>query len=408
MSDNKKVNNISSDTLSDIPATPQKKYFEAVSDKYRKVSHILYIALAVCFLLTLLFNAKLLTYNNFNYLIKDLNAAIDLASENYDSISYTNDELRVTKNFRGGIITASTSEMAIYTATGKKTLQSNEVFISPQIAVSQKYAIIYDLGGNNYNVYNSFAKVHSGNSEFSIGFVTVSESGWYAIVSKDSDHNAVVRLYDNDFELRSTYYYAHKYVFSVSINNDASKIGIVTTESDKNGDKFSTFVDLYEPGKSSASFSVPVGSALPCGSSFNDQNAIQIVCTDGVYTVDENNGTIINSYSLSFEQISKVSINKFGCAVVASDINGSSENTVLVFNKSGELIYDSKTNSGVFDLELFEDSIFISQSNSILKINVKDGQTDIATVFEKGFDIVVYDSNNILLCCQTKAKHINF
>ena len=49
-----------------------KKYFDALADKYLKASHILYIALAVCFLFTLIFNSKLLTYNNFTYLIKDL------------------------------------------------------------------------------------------------------------------------------------------------------------------------------------------------------------------------------------------------------------------------------------------------------------------------------------------------
>ena len=100
----------------------EKNYFSSLADKYSKASHILYIALAVCLVFTLLFNSKLLTYNNFNYLFRDLGSAAEIAEENYNSISYTNDELRVTKSFRGGIITASTTDIAIYTATGKKPL----------------------------------------------------------------------------------------------------------------------------------------------------------------------------------------------------------------------------------------------------------------------------------------------
>ena len=410
MSDNIKkrstVNNKTSGNNSDAPLKEQKKYFDTLSDKYLKASHILYIALAACLLLTLLFNAKLLTYNNFNYLIRDFNAAIDLASENYNSISYSNDELRVTKNFRGGIITASTNDMTIYTATGKKTLQLNETFISPQIATSQKYAIIYDLGGVNYSIYNSFARVHHNSSKFPISFITISENGWYAIVSKDSDHNSIVYLYDDDFSLRNTYYYAHKYVFSVSINDKASKIGIVTAESDPSGDKFSTFVDIYEPKQDRVSFSVKLGSALPCGSAFNDNEVIQIICTDGIYTVDENDGTIKNSYSIDPQCIGKISIGKFGCAVLTSNKIQSTYSTVWVFDKNGKMIYNTDINNGIFDLELFENNVFINQNDSILKINVSNGKQTVTPVSDKGFDIIVYNSNNILLCCQTKAKYI--
>ena len=97
-------------------------YFSSLAEKYSKASHILYIALAVCFILTLIFNSRILTYNNFSYLFKDFNTAAEIASSNYNSISYSNDKFRTTKNFRGGIITASTTDMAIYNATGKKSL----------------------------------------------------------------------------------------------------------------------------------------------------------------------------------------------------------------------------------------------------------------------------------------------
>ena len=196
----------------------KKNYFSSLADKYSKASHILYIALLVCFILTLIFNSKILTYNNFNYLFKDINAAAEIASNNYNSISYTNDELRTTKSFRGGIITASTSDMAIYNATGKKTLHINESFTAPEIAVSQKYAVIYDQGGNKYSVYNSFSRVYNAKTSHSISSVTVADNGWYAVVSKDNEHTSAVYLYDDDFNLRNSYLFATKYVFSVSIN----------------------------------------------------------------------------------------------------------------------------------------------------------------------------------------------
>ena len=410
MSDNMKkrpgVHNIKSDNSSDrSPKEPKKNYFESLSDKYLKASHILYIALAVCFLLTLLFNAKLLTYNNFNYLARDLNSAIDLASENYNSISYSNDELRVSKNFRGGIITASTTDMAIYTATGKKTLQMNENFIAPQIATSQKYAIIYDLGGKNYSIYNSFTRAHHNSSKFPISFITVAENGWYAIVSKDNAHNSIVYLYDDDFNLKKSYYYDYEYVLSVSINSKASKIAIITVEAEASGDKFSTVVNLYDTKKEALDHSVKIGSGLPCGSSFNSKGIIQTVCTDGVYSIDESSGELKKTFNFYSNRVNKVSINEYGCAVVTTN-NKEVKNAVLVFDKNGDMVYNTDINNGVFDIELFDDNVFINQNESVLKINIKNGKQSTCSVSDKGFDIIVYNNSSVLLCCPTKAKYI--
>lgn len=404
MSDNIKKHNdtdIKSDKVAD-----EKNYFSSLANKYSKASHILYIALAVCFVITLLFNSRLLTYNNFSYLIRDLNTAAEVASENYNSIPYANNEQRITKKFRGGIITASTSDMAIYTATGKKTLHLNESFVSPQIVASQKYSIIYDLGGNKFSVYNSFTRVHTEKMQFPISFATVGDNGWFAIVSKDNTHTSVVYLYDDDFNLKCTYSYASKYVFSASINDRGNRIAIVTTEADVSGEKFHTRVEIYEPKKTEPRATSRISAGLPCGSCFTDDGALQLLCTDGLYIINENNGTLKNKFNFNSQKVRKSSLTKDGCAVVISNNKGTIENTVIVFNKSGNSIYNNEISNGIFDIELFEDNVFINQSDSISKINIKNGKTSTVSVFEKGFDIIVYDSNNVLLCCQTKAKYI--
>ena len=60
MNDNKNNRPLHSDTASNTNIktdTTQsgKNYFASMADKYSKVSHILYIALAVCFIATLVF-----------------------------------------------------------------------------------------------------------------------------------------------------------------------------------------------------------------------------------------------------------------------------------------------------------------------------------------------------------------
>lgn len=384
----------------------ENNYFSSLSDKYSKASHILYIALVVCLVFTLLFNSKLLTYNNFNYLLRDLGSAAEIAEENYNSISYANDELRVTKSFRGGIVTASTTDIAIYTATGKKTLYSNEIFVAPEIVSSQKYAIVYDLGGYNYNIYNSFANVHSKKSEYPISSISVSDNGSYAVVSKDNAHASVVYLYDNDFDLINTYLFASKYVFSTCINSEGNRIAIVTVEPASTGDKFITSVMICEPGKKSDKATVILSHGIPYGCAFSDSGALQVICSDGIYVLDENNGELKNKFEIENDRARRASIGKYGCAIALSNNSGTVSDTVLVFDKDGNMIYNVEITNGILDLEYFKDHIFINQTDSLLKINVKNGKESITQVFDKGSDIIVYNENNILICCQTKAKYL--
>lgn len=395
-----------SDNKKDDKIPFKEKYFFGVSDKYSKVARVLLIVATAYFLLTLIFNSKVLTYNNFNYLMRDLGAAADIAASDYNSISYKNDELRVTKSYRGGIITVSTTDLTIYTATGRKTLLVNESFVAPEIATSKKYAVVYDLGGKNYSVYNSFAEISSGSYDYPIGYATASDSGWFALVSKDDTHNSVVYLYDDDCQLRNTYRFGTKYVFSVAINDKGNRIIILASEAD--GDKFSTYAMLYEPGKDKKLAELKIGDGLPCGCGFAKDGNIQVVTTKSFYVLDKNNARTLNSYEFGDRILNKVSINKNGVSVSFVKKSGSAENEILVFDKNGKMIYNTVVEGSMLDLEYSDECIFVNQSTSILKINTKNDTRQTYKVSDFGTDIIVYDNNNLLLCCQTKAKYINF
>ena len=389
------------------PYTPKKtsvneeNYFSSLSKKYNKASRILYILLALSFVFTLIFNSKLLTYTNFNYLFRDINSAAEVAEENYNSISYVNDELRVVKKYRGGIITASSTDVTVYTATGRRTLYKNESFVSPQISTSKKYAIVYELGGKNYKVYNSFAQVGGETLKYPISYVSVADSGWFAIVSRDANHTSVVYLYDDDMALRSTYYFAHSTVFLVDINENGNEIAIFKTETAI--DKFSTNVTLCRFGKNASEWDVAVSDGIVCGAGFTKDGSIQLVCTDGYYLID-NSGSI--KAENTFEStVNRVSVTSEGCAVSLQSNVGEIKNTIFVFDKDGKQLYNAEVKGSIIDMEYFDGYVFINHGNSISRIYKQNAVTSVK-ISDDGADIIVYDSNNILICCATKAKYI--
>lgn len=387
--------------LRNIPE--EENYFTSIAKKYEKVSRILYVLLAAVFVVTLVFNSRLLTYTNFNYLFRDMNAAAEAAGDNYNSISYTNDDARVVNNFRGGVITVSSSDVAIYTATGRRTMFQSESFVSPKIATSKKYAIAYEQGGKKYCVYNSFAKVGGETLKYPISYVAVSDNGWFAVVSKDSDHTSVVYLYDDDMELRATYPFSNATVFMVALNENGSKIAIFKTETAI--DKFSTSVMVSEVGKATSLFNLQISDGIVCGGGFTESGKLQLVATDGYYLIDSANGSILAHTAFDLA-LSRVSVTDDGCAVALQNNSGEVKNELLAFDKNGNIIYEADVSGGILDLEYLDGYIFINQGSSLSKITLKSGNISKTNIFENGTDIIVYDAGNILLCCQTKAKYI--
>ena len=381
----------------------EENYFSSLSKKYKKASRIIYILLAAVFVITLVFNSRLLTYTNFNYLFRDINAAAEAAGDNYNSISYTNDDARVVKNFRGGIITVSSSDVAIYTATGRRTMFGSESFVSPQITTSKKYAVAYELGGKKYCVYNSFAKVGGETLKYPISYATVADNGWFAIVTKDAQHASVVYLYDDDMQLRSTYSFASATVFAVAMNKTGERIAIFKTETAV--DKFSTGVMVSEAGKKESIFDVEISKGIVCGAGFTEDGTLQLVATDGYYLIDASNGKTL-AHTAFDRALSRVSVTADGCSVALANKSGEIKNSILAFNKNGKLIYNCDFTGGILDLEHCDGYVFLNQGDTILKITLKSGAVSTTNIFENGNDIIVYNGNNILLCCQTKAKYI--
>ncbi len=379
-------------------------YFLSLSNKYKKASRIIYLILAASFIITLLFNAKLMTYTNFSYLIRDLNSAAELAEENYNSISYDNDDMRVTEAFRGGVITVSSSDIAIYTATGRRTLYMNEDFLSPKIAISKKYAVAYDLGGNKFSVYNSFAKVYTETLDYPISSVTAADNGWLAVVTKDASHISVVNIYDDDFKLRSSYSFASAYVMFVDINEKCDKLAICKIESGI--DKYSTSLLVSELINDKKVFDIPICRGVPYGGSFVEGGAFQLASTDGYFLIDSDDGDILNKYDFNGMNSNRATFEKNGCAISLSDNSGVVNNLILVFDKNGNIVYNTNIADGILDIELSANDLFINHEDKISKTDIKNGNISTTYVSDNGSDIIIYDGNNILLCCKTKAKYI--
>ena len=190
------------------PDTPVNEYYETVSERLGVAQVILYLLLLAFTVVSLLANTGLITYQNFYYFFKDLGAsaeAVDVLHN--DAVSYPADSDQSFTLYRKGVAIAGNASVTVFSSSGRQLLTDNVVFQSPVTVGSGKYLLVYELGGTQYALYNTYTRVYSGNTERPITGADISSSGTYAIVSDSSEYNSIVEVYNSNFHRINRYSY---------------------------------------------------------------------------------------------------------------------------------------------------------------------------------------------------------
>lgn len=200
-------------------------YYARMSDIFH-VAGFASAALLVVFILgAVIFNIKSVTYENFYYFIKDFDAVV--SADDYASLSviYSYEDNRTYAGYKGGLVTAGKSSVSVYSATGRKTATYYTGYSDPVIRSSLKYFLIYNRNGNEFSVYNSFARLYSETLEEPILAAVICDNGNFAILTSGSEYKSVIYRYNQNFEKSSAYYY-NDYVTSMNLTSDGKYLAV--------------------------------------------------------------------------------------------------------------------------------------------------------------------------------------
>ena len=181
----------------------KNRYYEKVSDRYRTVGVLMILCLAVFGGALLLKFGEYITYDNFVYLIRDFNSVTDSASD-YTEVSYQAQDSDVYVPFRDGFAAVGNSRVIVFDVGGSPLL-TDEVSLSyPATASSEKYLLVYDIGGTTYSLYNSITRVIKNETDMPIISASVADDGSYIIVTEGKESKYLVKLYNSAFKLKMT------------------------------------------------------------------------------------------------------------------------------------------------------------------------------------------------------------
>jgi hypothetical protein len=376
------------------------KFYDTVSAVYRVAEFALLAAFLLFIIYSAIANAGNITYEKFDYIIRNFAVSLDQNSDFTSSIFYNPDEDAAFSLFGGGLAVCTGSEVEIFSATGRKTCSERHGYVSPVLVASDKYVIVYEENGTEYSVYNTFSKVHSETLEHPIKGISVSKDGYYAIITRTDEYIGAVELYDSSFN-QVNRYLKNDHILSVDISDDA-KIAIASLGVDKEGN-FSTEIMLSAIGETKAIAAETFSAGLPLRCEFT-KSGLMLTCADRVVFIDENLSKT-NEYFYPSGEVVKLESSAEAVLVIVKGNAMKKENSAVVINSSGQ-VAQTLTSGTVISVDLFESNGYVLTENGLFTLGEGlSAYKELETVLPSD-TVIAYDTDRLYYCGASSAKVI--
>lgn len=372
-------------------------YYLRVSKRY-KAAKFLTLAVLLCYLIVMMcMHRSSITYDNLMYLVRDFETDVDVSSKGFEGISYGQSDRMSFAFYKDRLAVATGGGFTLYNTTGAVELEYGHSMENPKIEAGDKYALVYDIGGVSYSIYNTIARVSTKNAEFVLQGAHMSDSGEYALITRSKENRYLVSFYDSSFR-ELTRVYKDKYVTDVALSHDGKKYAIVScdvTSSDFTVEIMSGTV------RSDSCSTFTLDGLLPLSVGWFDDGSFAVVCDSAVIFAD-GEGNMTSRYDYG------------SMILVTSDISGDrllvtgGENTVgslskgVLLDSAGSMV-DSFSHGGKISLAALSDRfIFYSSGEELMRRDMQ-GNTEVSAC--PAYTVALVPCfDNVAVCTDTGIK----
>lgn len=270
------------------------RYYANVATGY-KVSKFVLLAVLLCYLIvSMSIYRSYITYDNLMYLLRDFDTDAASAAAGFSDISYDDDGDMRFDIYKDRLALVTNTSLTLYNTAGATELKSTGTGNSPALLTGDKYAMVYDVGGTSYYLYNTVARVLSKTTEGRIQSAALSDSGTYLLVTRARENRYLISIYDDSFR-ELTRIYKDKFVIDAALDRSGTKYAVVSFEVNS-----ADFVCEVMSGKCSSdeSNSVSVAGYLPLSVNYFSNGSFAVVCDAGVLFFSSD-GQMTSEYKFS-------------------------------------------------------------------------------------------------------------
>jgi len=383
---------------------PQNAHYEAVSARLGILQVVLYLSLFAFVIVSFIGNTELITYRNFYYFFKDLNTSFEsIEMFGNESVSYPTADEQSFVLYRNGLAVASNTSVTVFTETGRQTLSHSISYKNPIAKGTGKYLLVYELGGTQYSLYNSYTQIYTGKSDYPIQNVAVSNSGMYAIVSSSEEYTSVVSLFNSNFSLINRYN-KNGYVMDLDISENGDQIAVLTSSAQSG--LFHTELWLHEVGSAEKGTSVSIGNSLALRCSYTASGGVSVLCNNGLSFLKGTGHPVF--YDFEGKEIVAADLGIYGTSICLGSSDAVKNTELIAFDRNGDLIFQELIPHSVKQVVKRENAVFALYSDGIARFDLQSSELLIHPCVTDNKFLLPQNEFDFLLCSPQKAELYTF
>ncbi len=379
-------------------------YYEGVSKRYNLLALVaLVLALAVV-LIGFVVNKSMFTYQNLFYMFKDIELAGRQGQRSDKTLIYPDGEEKQFALYKNGLAVGGNNFLCLFTPSGKQSMTDNFAMQNVKLEGSDSYTMVYESGGYNFSLYNSFAKLYSDRADHPIRLAEVSNSGVYAIVSGSDTHVSSVRVYDRNFQFKSEYDVENR-VSAISLSSDGRKIAVASV-SVKDGEYVSV-IEVYEIGKNAPSVTKSFEGAFLLDCSFSGNGNFALIFNNGARVLSKD-GRMLSSFDFEGRTPYRFDILEGECAFVFCDDSINGKYSAVFMDASGDVSQEISLTLKLEQIEIGKGCVYALGRDKIVRIDTSTEKTSEMVRNCTGKYLLACGEGGFLLCSSLQADYFDF
>lgn len=352
-------------------------YNSTDSEYYRRAARVFhtlrYITLLLLICLVILgFTAykRELTLENFRHIARYAEFDMGTDFHTLNQISYNIPESSEISYIKGDIAVLSDTEFKTYDFTGANLLSERVSYFNPNMKISDKYALCFDVSGTGLSIYNSYSCIYSDTFDYGIRDSDIKSSGAFAVATSGKYLSSKIIYYAENFQEKFTYETRDKEVVALSLPDKSEKIDFLTLQA-KSG-SFYLMLHSYNLDSDEPTFVKEFYDEFPI-KLYSDKDSICVLTDKAIHFFDRN-GNEVENYSYDGETLK-------GCYesddyIAVSYAKSILENsTISVFTKQGEVVFEENFESSVISFSSYGSRVYVLEKGRLNVFDVKTEET---------------------------------
>lgn len=369
---------------------------EAKAKKFRLYKFIAISVLVLFLLFGLVIFENDITVENLRYLIKYLDFSSSGTFDEETVILYNADPSNRFHVFRGDLVIANTGGVTLYDRRGSAVMTDRFTMSNPVCVPSDRYLIVYDLGGHQVRVYNSFSLLFEKSFDYVIQSVDLNSDGDFCVVTSEKSYHSAVFVFDRDFKEIHSWKSSDKFAFDADLSDQ--DVLTVSTLRVLDGSLCGDLIAL-KLGKKDALSTYTFTDQMPLALSTDRKGTLLLTNENLIYLED---GQEVRKAMFPMDSLEKTAFGNEICAVIQNELSVGVNYRVRVFNRRGEELFSEKFSTQILDLEVFEGNVYILTHTGLFVLTEGEKLKEYSLTGE-GTELGVLGKDTVILCSDTSA-----